>query len=47
LIPVDLDVTSDESVAALELPELDVFVHRGDGLVVWVGGSSTRGGTPP
>jgi NAD(P)-dependent dehydrogenase (short-subunit alcohol dehydrogenase family) len=89
LIPVDLDVTSDESVAALEVPNLDVIVHnaghmvtgpaeaftpeqyaalydtnvlgtqrvnrkllpamraRGDGLVVWVGSSSTRGGTPP
>lgn len=89
LIPVDLDVTSDESVAALDLPDLDVLVHnaghmvtgpaeaftpaqyaslydtnvlgaqrvnrrvlpamraRGDGLVVWVGSSSTRGGTPP
>jgi NAD(P)-dependent dehydrogenase (short-subunit alcohol dehydrogenase family) len=89
MIPVDLDVTSDESVAALDLPDLDVIVHnaghmatgpaeaftpaqyaalhdtnvlgaqrvnrkllpamreRGDGLVVWVGSSSTRGGTPP
>jgi NAD(P)-dependent dehydrogenase (short-subunit alcohol dehydrogenase family) len=89
LIPVDLDVTSDESVAALQVPDLDVIVHnaghmvtgpaeaftpeqyaalydtnvlgtqrvnrkllpamraRGDGLVVWVGSSSTRGGTPP
>lgn len=89
LIPVELDVTSDESVAALDLPSLDVIVHnaghmvtgpaeaftpaqyaalydtnvlgtqrvnrkllpamraRGDGLVVWVGSSSTRGGTPP
>ncbi|HEX6360020.1 SDR family NAD(P)-dependent oxidoreductase [Actinophytocola sp.] len=89
LIPVELDVTSDESVAALDLPEMDVLVHnaghmvtgpaeaftpeqyaslydtnvlgtqrvnrkllpamraRGDGLVVWVGSSSTRGGTPP
>jgi NAD(P)-dependent dehydrogenase (short-subunit alcohol dehydrogenase family) len=89
LVPVDLDVTSDESVAALDLPDLDVLVHnaghmvtgpaeaftpaqyaalydtnvlgtqrvnrkllpamrkRGDGLVVWVGSSSTRGGTPP
>lgn len=89
LIPVDLDVSSDESVAALDLPDLDVLVHnaghmvtgpaeaftaaqyaalydtnvlgaqrvnrkllpamreRGDGLVVWVGSSSTRGGTPP
>lgn len=87
--PVDLDVTSDESVAALDVPDLDVLVHnaghmvtgpaeaftpaqyaelydtnvlgtqrvnrkllpamraRGDGLVVWVGSSSTRGGTPP
>jgi NAD(P)-dependent dehydrogenase (short-subunit alcohol dehydrogenase family) len=89
LVPVELDVTSDESVAALDLPSLDVLVHnaghmvtgpaeaftpaqyaalydtnvlgtqrvnrkllpamrsRGDGLVVWVGSSSTRGGTPP
>ena len=89
LVPVELDVTSDESVAALEVPDLDVLVHnaghmvtgpaeaftpaqyaalydtnvlgtqrvnrkllpamraRGDGLVVWVGSSSTRGGTPP
>ena len=89
LVPVDLDVTSDESVAALDLPDLDVLVHnaghmvtgpaeaftpsqyaalydtnvlgtqrvnrkllpamrkRGDGLVVWVGSSSTRGGAPP
>ncbi|MFL6120479.1 SDR family NAD(P)-dependent oxidoreductase [Actinophytocola sp.] len=89
LVPVELDVTSDESVAALDLPDLDVIVHnaghmvtgpaeaftpaqyaslyetnvlgtqrvnrkllpamraRGDGLVVWVGSSSTRGGTPP
>lgn len=89
LHPVELDVTSDESVAALDLPGLDVLVHnaghmatgpaeaftpaqyaalydvnvlgaqrlnrallpamraRGDGLVVWVGSSSTRGGTPP
>ncbi|GAB1515603.1 SDR family NAD(P)-dependent oxidoreductase [Actinophytocola sp. KF-1] len=89
LIPVELDVTSDASVDALDLPDLDVIVHnaghmvtgpaeaftpeqyaslydtnvlgtqrlnrkllpamraRGDGLVVWVGSSSTRGGTPP
>jgi NAD(P)-dependent dehydrogenase (short-subunit alcohol dehydrogenase family) len=89
LIPVDLDVTSDESVSSLDLPALDVLVHnaghmvtgpaeaftpsqyaavydtnvlgaqrvnrrllpamraRGDGLVVWMGSSSTRGGTPP
>jgi NAD(P)-dependent dehydrogenase (short-subunit alcohol dehydrogenase family) len=89
LIPVDLDVTSDESVADLDVPDLDVLVHnaghmvtgpaeaftpeqyaslydtnvlgaqrvnrrvlpamraRGDGLVVWMGSSSTRGGTPP
>lgn len=89
LHPVELDVTSDESVAALSIPDLDVLVHnaghmvtgpaeaftpeqyaalydtnvlgaqrlnrallpamraRGDGLVVWVGSSSTRGGTPP
>jgi NAD(P)-dependent dehydrogenase (short-subunit alcohol dehydrogenase family) len=89
LVPVDLDVSSDESVGALDLPDLDVIVHnaghmatgpaeaftpeqyaalydtnvlgaqrvnrrllpamraRGDGLVVWVGSSSTRGGTPP
>ncbi|TDV41731.1 SDR family oxidoreductase [Actinophytocola oryzae] len=89
LRPVDLDVTSDESVDALDLPDLDVLVHnaghmvtgpaeaftpeqyaalydtnvlgaqrvnrkllpamraRGDGLVVWMGSSSTRGGTPP
>jgi NAD(P)-dependent dehydrogenase (short-subunit alcohol dehydrogenase family) len=89
LVPVELDVTSDASVAALDLPDLDVIVHnaghmvtgpaeaftveqylslydtnvmgaqrinrkllpamraRGDGLVVWVGSSSTRGGTPP
>lgn len=89
MVPVDLDVTSDESVAALDLPALDVLVHnaghmvtgpaeaftpeqyaalydtnvlgaqrvnrkllpamreRGDGLVVWVGSTSTRGGTPP
>jgi NAD(P)-dependent dehydrogenase (short-subunit alcohol dehydrogenase family) len=89
LHPVELDVTSDASVAALDLPDLDVLVHnaghmvtgpaeaftvaqyaslydtnvlgaqrlnrallpamrrRGDGLVVWVGSSSTRGGTPP
>jgi NAD(P)-dependent dehydrogenase (short-subunit alcohol dehydrogenase family) len=89
LIPIELDVTSDSSVAALDLPDLDVLVHnaghmvtgpaeaftpeqyaslydtnvlgaqrvnrqllpamreRGDGLVVWMGSSSTRGGTPP
>jgi NAD(P)-dependent dehydrogenase (short-subunit alcohol dehydrogenase family) len=89
LTPVELDVTSDASVAALAVPDLDVLVHnaghmvtgpaeaftpeqyaslydtnvigaqrvnrrllpamrrRGDGLVVWVGSSSTRGGTPP
>jgi NAD(P)-dependent dehydrogenase (short-subunit alcohol dehydrogenase family) len=89
LIPVDLDVTSDESVSSVDLPALDVLVHnaghmvtgpaeaftpeqyaslydtnvlgaqrvnrqllpamraRGDGLVVWMGSSSTRGGTPP
>ena len=89
LVPVELDVTDDESVGALDLPDLDVIVHnaghmvtgpaeaftpeqyaslydtnvlgaqrvnrrllpamraRGDGLVVWVGSSSTRGGTPP
>jgi NAD(P)-dependent dehydrogenase (short-subunit alcohol dehydrogenase family) len=91
LHPVELDVTSDESVAAAvaAVPAPDVVVHnaghlvtgpaeaftpaqfaalydtnvvgtqrlnravlpamraRGDGLVVWVGSSSTRGGTPP
>jgi NAD(P)-dependent dehydrogenase (short-subunit alcohol dehydrogenase family) len=89
LLPVELDVTSDASVGALDVPDLDVLVHnaghmvtgpaeaftpeqyaslydtnvlgaqrvnrrllpamraRGDGLVVWVGSSSTRGGTPP
>jgi NAD(P)-dependent dehydrogenase (short-subunit alcohol dehydrogenase family) len=40
----DTNVLSTQRVNRAVLPHLR---HRGDGLVVWVGSSSSRGGTPP
>lgn len=40
----DTNVLSTQRVNRAALPHMR---HRGDGLVVWVGSSSSRGGTPP